>query len=88
MGAEPSRLVKRLPDDRKIRGILLLTGCCVSAFFFLPSFVFFPAPNVFCQFVFSQAVSGGTISAASPCARRHTLRKKAQWHARSHRRQI
>lgn len=29
VGADRSRLVKRLADDRKIRGISLLTGCCV-----------------------------------------------------------
>lgn len=29
-GQKRSSLVKLLADDRKIRGILLLTGCCVS----------------------------------------------------------
>lgn len=57
MGAERSCLVKRLPDDKKIRGISLLTGCCVCTLFFFLLPPFFSASNVFCQFVFSQAVS-------------------------------
>lgn len=62
MGAEPSRLVKRLPDDRKIRGILLLTGCCVSAFFSPPSFIFF---FFYCSKCFL------SVCFQSSCLRRH-----------------
>lgn len=38
VGAERSHLVKRLADDKKIRGISLLTGCCVCVCFFFPHF--------------------------------------------------
>lgn len=74
VGAERSRLVKRLPDDRKIRGILLLTGCCVCAFFFLPSSVssfFFFCSKCFLSVCFQSSCLGSTISAASPRAQTH-----------------
>lgn len=57
VGAELSRLVKRLPDDRKIRGILLLTGCCVCAFFFLSPFFFFFLLQMFFVSLFSVKLS-------------------------------
>lgn len=75
VGAERSRLVKRLPDDRKIRGILLLTGCCVCAIFFSPFlcffFFFFSCSKCFLSVCFQSSCLGSAISAASPRAQTH-----------------
>lgn len=56
VGAERSCLVKRLPDDRKIRGILLLTGCCF-AHFFPPFLLFFFLLQMFFVSLFSVKLS-------------------------------
>lgn len=88
MGAERSRLVKRLADDRKIRGISLLTGCCMCTFFFLLSFFLL---QMFFVSLFQSSCLGSNW-----CARTHT-RTSTQNHTHantrasflcSHRRQI
>lgn len=89
VGAERSRLVKRLPDDRKIRGILLLTGCCVCAFFFsLPPFLLFLFFLFFCSkcflsVCFQSSCLGSTISAASPRAQTHAHTRRKTMRARA-----
>lgn len=70
MGAERSCLVKRLPDDRKIRGILLLTGCCF-AHFFPPFLRFFFCSKCFLSVCFQSSCLGSTISATGPRTQTH-----------------
>lgn len=67
VGAERSRLVKRLADDRKIRGISLLTGCCVCARF-SPLFFCF---KCFLSVCFQSSCLGSTIK-CNRCTRIHT----------------
>lgn len=89
VGAERSRLVKRLADDKKIRGISLLTGCCVCSFFFFSSSIFF-CFKCFLSVCFQSSCLGSTISATSPCthmhthAQTHSKKSKNHTHAKTH----
>lgn len=86
VGAERSCLVKRLPDDKKIRGISLLTGCCVRTlllffFFLFPPFFF--CFKCFLSVSFQSSCLSSTMSAAGSGT--HTyMHAKSHTHVKTH----